>query len=181
VSLQVEPWREQLHPIIEVPEKPHVPKAIAATIRESLTSAITSGALCGYPMVNVKVVVKDYSFDSQAVDDVVYRVAAASALRVALEKAAPVMMEPIMKVEVTLPSESSGPIVADVNGRRGNVVGLSSRHHLQVVDAMIPLAGLFGYETDIRSLSQGRASSTIQFDHYEILPKSLQDKILGLV
>jgi elongation factor G len=180
VSLEVEPWREQLHPIVEMHEKANVPKAILATIKDSLVNAVTSGALCGYPMVNVKVIVKDFSFDSLAVDEVVYRVAAASALRVALEKAAPVLMEPIMKVEVTLPSDFSGVIVADVNGRRGNVVGLHSRAHLQVVDAMIPLAGLFGYETDIRSLSQGRASSTIQFDHYEILPKALQDKILGL-
>jgi elongation factor G len=90
-------------------------------------------------------------------------------------------MEPIMAVEVTVPSDFSGAIVSDVNGRRGNVVGLHSRGHLQVVDAEIPLASLFGYETDIRSMSQGRASSSLQFHHYAILPKPLQDKILGLV
>ncbi len=88
-------------------------------------------------------------------------------------------MEPIMKVEVTVPGEFSGAIVSDVNGRRGSVVGLHTRAHLQVVDAEIPLATLFGYETDIRSMSQGRASSSLQFDHYSILPKNLQDKILG--
>jgi elongation factor G len=181
VSLVVEPYSDKLSPVIDVFEKPGVPKNIVAVVRDSLTSAISSGALCGYPMVNVKVRVVDYSFDSQGIDEVCYRVAAANALRAALEKAAPVLMEPIMAVEVTVPSDFSGAIVSDVNGRRGNVVGLHSRGHLQVVDAEIPLASLFGYETDIRSMSQGRASSSLQFHHYAILPKPLQDKILGLV
>jgi elongation factor G len=181
VALSVEPNADQLAPVIEVFEKPNVPKNIVGVVRDALTNAISSGALCGYPMVNVKVRVSDYSFDNQAIDEVCYRVAAANALRAALEKAAPVLMEPIMKVEVTVPPDFSGAIVSDVNGRRGNVVGLHTRSHLQVVEAEIPLATLFGYETDIRSMSQGRASSSLQFHHYSILPKNLQDKILGLV
>ncbi|MCA2961579.1 MAG: elongation factor G, partial [Silvanigrellales bacterium] len=91
-----------------------------------------------------------------------------------------ILMEPVMKVEVVVPPESSGTIVSNVASRRGHVNNLDSRGHLQVVHAQIPLSELFGYETDIRSMSQGRASSTMQFSHYQPLPKALQDKIMGL-
>jgi elongation factor G len=97
-----------------------------------------------------------------------------------LQEAKPNMMEPVMRVEIVVPPESSGTIVSDVASRRGHVNGMESRGHLQVVLAQIPLAELFGYETDIRSLSQGRASSTMHFSHYQPLTKALQDKVMGL-
>ncbi len=168
-------------PSLEIVKKPNVPNNVFAALKESLEGAVSSGPLCGYPLVNLKVEVTDFSFDPTLVDEVCYKVAAANAVRSALEKSSPVMMEPFMKVEIVVPPESSGTIVSDVNGRRGRVLGLDARGHLQVVQAEIPLAELFGYETDIRSLSQGRASSTMQFSHYEAVPKNLQDKIMGLV
>jgi elongation factor G len=168
-------------PAVEIVKKPNIPNNVYAALKESLEGAVSSGPLCGYPLVNLKVDVTDFSFDPAMVDEVCYKVAAANATRSALEKASPVMMEPFMKVEIVVPPESSGTIVSDVNGRRGRVLGLDARGHLQVVQAEIPLAELFGYETDIRSLSQGRASSSMQFSHYESVPKNLQDKIMGLV
>lgn len=180
VSLEVEPNNEKTLVEISVPTKPLVPPLVVNAIKEALTGSVGSGTLCGYPLVNLKVTVTDYSFDSQAIDDVVYKVAASNALRSALAAAKPVMMEPVMKVEVVVPPEYSGTIVSDINSRRGQVAGLDSRGHLQVVHANIPLSCLFGYETDIRSLSQGRASSSMHFSHYEVLPKNLQDKILGI-
>ncbi|NBO38664.1 elongation factor G [bacterium] len=168
-------------PSIEIVKKQNIPNAVYAALKESLDGAVSSGPLCGYPLVNLSVEVTDFSFDPQGVDEVCYKVAASNAVRAALEKASPVMMEPFMKVEIVVPPESSGTIVSDVNSRRGRVLGLDARGHLQVVQAEIPLAELFGYETDIRSLSQGRASSTMQFSHYEPVPKNLQDKIMGLV
>lgn len=168
-------------PSLEIVKKPNVPNNVLLALKESLEGAVGSGPLCGYPLVNLKVEVTDFSYDAQLVDEVCYKVAIANAARLALEKASPVMMEPFMKVEIVVPPESSGTIVSDVNSRRGRVLGLDARGHLQVVQAEIPLAELFGYETDIRSLSQGRASSTMQFSHYESVPKNLQDKIMGLV
>jgi len=168
-------------PSLEIVKKPNVPNNVFAALKESLEGAVSSGPLCGYPLVNLKVEVTDFSFDPTLVDEVCYKVATANAVRSALEKSTPVMMEPFMKVEIVVPPESSGTIVSDVSGRRGRVLGLDARGHLQVVQAEIPLAELFGYETDIRSLSQGRASSTMQFSHYEAVPKNLQDKIMGLV
>ncbi|WP_397599864.1 elongation factor G [Silvanigrella sp.] len=179
VSLSIEP-NDKTNVEVNVPSKSMVPANIVAAIKEALVGSVGSGTLCGYPLVNLKVTVTDYSFDTQAIDDVVYKVAASNALRNALTLAKPVMMEPVMKVEVVVPSDYSGTIVSDINSRRGQVLGLDTRGHLQVVHANIPLSGLFGYETDIRSLSQGRASSSMHFSHYEVLPKNLQDKILGL-
>ena len=178
VSLSIEP-NDKTNVEVNVPNKSMVPANIVAAIQEALVGSVGSGTLCGYPLVNLKVTVTDYSFDAQAIDDVVYKVAASNALRNALTLAKPVMMEPVMKVEVVVPSDYSGTIVSDINSRRGQVLGLDTRGHLQVVHANIPLSGLFGYETDIRSLSQGRASSSMHFSHYEVLPKNLQDKILG--
>jgi elongation factor G len=166
---------------INIPPNPQIPPLVLNALRESLTGAASSGTLCGYPLVSLKVDVKDYSFDPNLVDDICYKVAASNALRAALTNARPVLMEPYMKVSIDVPPEFSGTIVQDVNSRRGRINGLDSRGHLQVVQAEIPLSELFGYETDIRSLSQGRASSTMQFDHYEPVPKNIQDRILGLV
>ena len=180
VSLAIEPNKDKTSVEVIVPAKSMVPAHIVAAIKEALTGSVGSGTLCGYPLVNLKVTVTDYSFDAQAIDDVVYKVAASNALRTALALARPVMMEPVMKVEIVVPSDYSGTIVSDVNSRRGQVLGLDTRGHLQIVHANIPLSGLFGYETDIRSLSQGRASSSMHFSHYEVLPKNLQDKILGI-
>ena len=179
VSLSVEP-SSSLHPEIEISLKNTISPNVIGFIKEALQSAISSGTLCGYPLVNLKVIVSDCSFDLQAIDDVVYKVATSNAFRDALAKAQSVLMEPIMKVEVVVPPDFSGTIVSDVNSRRGQILGLEHRGHLQVVQANIPLSNLFGYETDIRSLSQGRASSSMHFSHYEMLPKNLQDKILGL-
>lgn len=181
VSVVVEPDLEKSGVAIDVPAKANVPVNIVAAIREALTGAGGSGPLCGYPLVNLKVRVTDYSFDPSLVDDIVYKVASANALRAALLAAKPILMEPFMKVEIVVPPDFSGTIVADVNSRRGRISNLDARGHLQVVHGEMPLSQLFGYETDIRSLSQGRASSTMQFSHYEALPKNLQDKILGLV
>lgn len=180
VSLEVEPNNEKTNVEIKVPTKTGTPPHIVAAIKDALQGAVGSGTLCGYPLVNLKVKVTDYSLDTQSLDEVVYKVAASNALREAIKNAKPVMMEPIMKVEVVVPPDFSGTIVSDVNSRRGHISGLDTRGHLQVVHASIPLSELFGYETDIRSLSQGRATSSMLFSHYEILPKNLQDKILGV-
>jgi elongation factor G len=130
-------------------------------------------------MVYARVKVTDYSYDTQNNDEISFKVASANAVRAALQGAQPVLLEPFMKVEVVVPQEFSGSIVSDVNARQGQVLGVDMRGHLQVVLAQMPLSELFGYETDIRSVSQGRASSTMQFSHYEPLTKAKQDKILG--
>lgn len=182
VTVRVEPNKDVIKPEVVVTAKPNTPTNIIHALKESLENSASSGVLCGYPLVNLKVTAVDYSSDDmQSMDEIAYKAAASSALSKALQKASPIMMEPIMKVEVFVPAEFSGTIVADINSRRGNILGLDTSKHLHVVQAQIPLSSLFGYETDIRSLSQGRANSSMQFSHYEVLPKNLQDKILGVI
>ena len=180
VTLKIEPFSEKIPVVIDVIKKNNVPNQISQWIYDSLLSSASSGTLCGYPLVNMKVSVTNYSYDSASSDEVVYKVAANHALRNALQKANVCLMEPIMNVEVFVPIDFSGTIVADMNSRRGQILGMDMKGHLQVVKANIPLSSLFGYETDIRSISQGRASSSMQFSHYEILPKNMQNKILGI-
>ena len=164
----------------EVAAKAGVPPAFRTMLTEALRSALGSGALCGYPMVGIDAKIKDYHFDANLVDEVAYKVAINQGVRRALEEAKPLLMEPVMKVEILVPQEYSGALVSDVQSRRGHVLGMDLKGHLQVIQAHIPLSELFGYETDIRSLSQGRAGSTMHFSHYDALPKNLQNKILGL-
>jgi elongation factor G len=180
VTLKVEPSPENQLVEVSVVQKPNVPNNIIQALKDSVQGASSSGALCGYPMVNMKVSVTDYSFDSSMLDEVVYKVAASNALRHAVQAAIPVLMEPIMKLEILVPAEFSGTIVSDVASRRGQMNGLDHKGNLQVVQAEVPLSELFGYETDIRSLSQGRASSSMQFSKYLPLTKHLQDKIMGI-
>lgn len=180
VTVSVAPNDRGTEIAVDMVQRDEVPRHFRDAILESVRSSLGSGPLCGYPLVNLKIAVTDYSYEPDLVDEVVYKVAASQALRAALGKATPVMMEPFMKVEVHVPGESSGTIVSDVSGRRGRVLGLDTRGHIQIVTAEMPLSQLFGYETDIRSLSQGRASSTMQFSHFETLPKAAQDRILGL-
>jgi elongation factor G len=179
VSLTVEPNSTGMEVEVVLPSKPQVPNAIQMGIKEAVLGALGSGPLCGFPMVYARVKVTDYSYDTQNNDEISFKVASANAVRAALQGAQPVLLEPFMKVEVVVPQEFSGSIVSDVNARQGQVLGVDMRGHLQVVLAQMPLSELFGYETDIRSVSQGRASSTMQFSHYEPLTKAKQDKILG--
>ena len=180
VEIAVEPANRGNEIEVDLVERPEVPKVFREAIRESVRASLGSGPLCGYPLVNLKIRVLDYSFEPEFADEVCYKVAASQALRQALSRAEPVMMEPYMKVEVHVPPESSGTIVSDVSGRRGRVLGLDARGHIQIVGAEMPLSELFGYETDIRSLSQGRASSSMHFSHFESLPRAVQDRILGV-
>jgi elongation factor G len=180
VTVTVEPNAEVTGVSVSLPTRPGVSPLVMNALKEAIEGAASSGAVCGYPLVNVTVKVDDFSYDAAAIDEVCYKVAASNALRSALEKAKPVLVEPVMKVEVVVPGDFSGTIVSDVSSRRGHVNGMETRGHLQVVLAEIPLSEIFGYETDIRSMSQGRASSSMHFSRYQSLTQALQDKILGV-
>ena len=108
---------------------------------------------------------------------IAFEIAARSALREALQKAGSVLLEPIMKVEVTTPEEYLGDVIGDLNSRRGQIIGTDSRGNAQIVNAMVPLANMFGYVNNLRSMSQGRASYTMQFDHYEQVPTTVAQEV----
>ncbi|MDR9398969.1 elongation factor G [Salibacter sp.] len=157
----------------------NIPREFIPSVEKGFKDAMENGVLAGYPMDRMKVTLKDGSFHPVDSDQLSFEMAAKLAYRTALPKAKPVILEPVMKVEVITPEESMGDIVGDLNKRRGQVEGMDSRGGAQVVTAMVPLSEMFGYVTSLRTISSGRATSTMQFDHYSEVPSGIQEEIIA--
>ncbi len=154
-----------------------VPKEYIPGVEKGLVSVLTSGVVAGFPVVDVNVKLIDgasHDVDSSAV---AFEIASRAAFREALQKAGPVLLEPVMKVEVVTPEEYLGSVIGDINSRRGQVAGTDTRGNAQVINAMVPLANMFGYVNNLRSMSQGRAQYTMQFDHYEQVPQAVAEEV----
>ncbi|MFO1089845.1 MAG: elongation factor G [Hyphomicrobiales bacterium] len=156
-----------------------VPKEYIPGVEKGLNSVMTSGTIIGFPVVDVKVALVDGAYHEVDSSTIAFEIASRAALREALQKAAPVLLEPIMKVEVVTPEEYLGGVIGDLNSRRGQIAGTDSRGNAQVVNAMVPLANMFGYVNNLRSMSQGRASYTMQFDHYAEVPRNVADEVVA--
>jgi len=154
-----------------------VPKEYVPGVEEGLNASRDNGVLAGFPVVDLKVLLIDgasHDVDSSAM---AFEIASRAALREALQKGSPVLLEPIMKVEVVTPEEYTGSVIGDLNSRRGQIHGQDMRGNANVVNAMVPLANMFGYVSNLRSMSQGRATFTMQFDHYEQVPSAVAAEI----
>ncbi|MEE4237034.1 MAG: elongation factor G [Anderseniella sp.] len=156
-----------------------VPKEYLPGVEKGLNSVMTSGNIIGFPMVDVKVTLIDGAYHEVDSSAIAFEIAGRAALREAIQKAGPVLLEPIMKVEVVTPEEYLGGIIGDLNSRRGQIAGTSSRGNAQVVNAMVPLANMFGYVNNLRSMSQGRAAYTMLFDHYSEVPRNVADEVVA--
>ena len=154
-----------------------VPKEFVPAVEKGLEAMLGAGVLAGFPVVDVKVSLVDgasHDVDSSAM---AFEICARSAMREALQKGAPVLLEPIMKVEVVTPEEYTGSVIGDLNSRRGQIQGQDMRGNANVITAMVPLANMFSYVNNLRSMSQGRATFTMQFDHYSEVPKAIADEV----
>jgi elongation factor G len=149
-------------------------KAVDAGIRE----ALETGVYAGYPMVDVKATLHDGSYHEVDSSEMAFKIAGSMALKDAVEKADPTVLEPVMRVEVTMPEEFMGDVIGDLNARRGHIEGMDNRGGTQIVRAFVPLATMFGYVTDLRSMTQGRASSSMEFSHYAELPANLANELV---
>ena len=136
-----------------------------------------NGIIAGFPMVDIKARLYDGSYHDVDSDEISFRVAGSMAFQAGAKKASPVLLEPIMAVEVVTPEEYLGDVMGDLNSRRGKIEGFSARKDAQVIKASVPLSEMFGYATILRSMSQGRAIYTMQFDHYAAVPKSIAEEI----
>jgi elongation factor G len=141
--------------------------------------ALTTGARAGYPVVDVAVALVDGSYHAVDSSEVAFQTAGSMGMRQALEQGGSVLLEPVMKVEVVTPEDHFGDVLGDISGRRGHVQGTEPRGNAQVIAALVPLAETFGYATDVRSLTQGRATYSMEFDHYEQVPASVAKEIAG--
>lgn len=158
-----------------------IPKEFLPAIQKGFASAMSSGVLANYPMENMKVRVFDGSFHQVDSDAMSFELCAKSGFREAGRKASPVLLEPIMKVEVTTPDQYMGDVTGDLNRRRGMMEGMDSRAGAQVIKAKVPLSEMFGYVTQLRSLSSGRATSTMEFSHYAPAPNNIAEEVIAKV
>lgn len=156
-----------------------IPKEYISSVDNGIQEAMQSGIIGGYPVVDIKVTLFDGSYHEVDSSEMAFKIAGSMAFKEAMEKAKPVLLEPIMKVEVIMPEEYMGDVIGDINSRRGRIEGMEPRSGVQVVRGYVPLSEMFGYATDLRSNTQGRAVYSMQFDHYEPVPSSIAEKILG--
>ena len=158
-----------------------IPREYIGSVEDGVKGALENGIVAGYPVVDVKVELVDGSYHEVDSSEMAFKIAGSIAFKAAAEKARPILLEPIMDVEVVTPAEYMGDIVGDLNGRRGKIGGMLQRRDAQVIGASVPLAEMFGYATRMRSLSQGRAAYSMQFSHYEEVPKSKADEIISRI
>lgn len=156
-----------------------IPKEFIPAIQKGFESSMTTGVLAGYPVQNMKVRIYDGSFHQVDSDSMSFELCAKQGYREAARKARPVLLEPIMKVEVLTPDQYMGDVTGDLNRRRGILEGMDSRHGVQVIKAKVPLSEMFGYVTQLRSLSSGRATSTMEFSHYAPAPSNIAEEVIA--
>lgn len=158
-----------------------VPREYIPAVDKGIQEAMETGTLAGFPVVDVKVTLIDGSYHDVDSSEMAFKIAGSMGFKEGCAKASPVLLEPIMSVEVVVPEEHMGDVIGNLNSRRGRIMGMESRAGAQVVTAMVPLASMFGYATDLRSATQGRATYTMTFDHYEQVPKSVSEEIVAKV
>ncbi|QGP91842.1 Elongation factor G [Neomoorella glycerini] len=182
------------HVIIEVEPQEHgkgyefvnkivggvVPKEYVPAVDAGVQEAMANGVLAGYPVVDVRVSLVDGSYHEVDSSEMAFKIAGSLAFKDAAKKAQPVLLEPVMKVEVVVPEEYMGDVIGDLNARRGRVEGMEPRSGAQVIRALVPLAEMFGYATDLRSRTQGRGTYVMQFDHYEEVPQNIAAEIISI-
>jgi elongation factor G len=156
-----------------------IPTEFIPAVEKGVEEALENGPRAGYPMVDVRVTLTDGKYHETDSSEIAFKVAGSLALKAAVTRAKPILLEPIFAVEVVTPEEFMGDVIGDLNRRRGHVNGMEQRGNAQVISAYVPLAEMFGYATDVRSNTQGRATYTMQFERYEEVPANLADKIGG--
>ena len=158
-----------------------VPKEYISSIERGALEALEGGVLAGYPMADVRVVAFDGSYHDVDSSEMAFKIAASMGVKAAAEKARPVLLEPVMSVEVVVPEEYMGDVIGDLNSRRGRIEGMEMRGTTQIIKAMVPLSEMFGYATELRSRTQGRGSFTMHFGRYEEVPASIAEEIVTRV
>ena len=158
-----------------------IPKEYIKPVREGIREALERGILAGYPVVDVRARLYDGSFHDVDSSEMAFKIAGSMALQAAAKKAQPTLLEPVMKVEVVTPDEHTGAVTGDLSSRRGRIEGQIARGGSQIITAMVPLATMFGYSTDLRSRTQGRATYTMHFERYDVAPRNVSEEIVAKV
>uniref|UniRef100_A0A7C5PLA9 Elongation factor G n=1 Tax=Thermodesulfobium narugense TaxID=184064 RepID=A0A7C5PLA9_9BACT len=156
-----------------------IPKEYIPAVEAGIKEAMQSGVLAGYPVVDCKVTLFDGSYHDVDSSEMAFKIAGSMAFKEAMSKANPVLLEPIMSIEIVVPDEYLGEVLGDINSRRGRIEGMTTRSGVHIINALVPLSEMFGYATDLRSKTQGRGTYTMEFDHYEEVPKNVAETIIA--
>jgi elongation factor G len=156
-----------------------IPREFIGPVESGVREAMEGGILAGYPLEDLKVALQDGSFHEVDSSEIAFKIAGSMALKDAVKRANPILLEPVMKVEVVVPEDYMGTVISDLNGRRGRIGEMEPRGTTQVVQAYVPLSEMFGYATDLRSLTQGRATYTMHFERYEEVPSALSEELIA--
>jgi elongation factor G len=179
VYINIEPAPGEGFDFINKVKGGSIPTEFIPAVEKGVEEALENGPRAGYPMVDVRVTLTDGKYHDTDSSEIAFKVAGSLALKAAVQRAKPVLLEPIFAVEVVTPEEFMGDVIGDLNRRRGQVQGMEQRGNAQVVSAYVPLAEMFGYVTDLRSNTQGRATSTMQFERYDEVPPNIAEKVVG--
>jgi elongation factor G len=156
-----------------------IPKEYIPSVDQGIQNAMKAGILGGYPVIGVRAECWDGSYHEVDSSEMAFEIAGSMAFKQAMEKGDAVLLEPIMKVEISTPEDYMGDVIGDINSRRGRVEGMEDIGGGKMIKGYVPLAEMFGYSTDLRSKTQGRGNYSMFFDHYEKVPKNVQEKVLG--
>ncbi len=156
-----------------------VPKEFVPGVERSIRNVAAAGVLAGFPLIDFKATLLDGAAHDVDSSVLAFEIASRAAFREGVTKAGPILLEPMMRVEVVTPEEYMGDIMGDIQSRRGTPTGLEDRGNAKVIQAMVPLANMFGYVNTLRSMSQGRAQYTMHFDHYERVPRAVADEVVA--
>jgi elongation factor G len=179
VYINVEPAPGEGFDFINKIKGGSVPTEFIPAVEKGVEDAMDNGPRAGFPLVDVRVTLTDGKYHDTDSSEIAFRVAGSLALKAAVQRAKPVLLEPVFSVEVVTPEEFMGDVIGDLNRRRGQINGMEQRGNAQVISAHVPLAEMFGYATDMRSATQGRATYTMQFDRYEEVPPNIAEKVVG--
>jgi elongation factor G len=158
-----------------------IPREYVRSVEEGIRDAMTTGVLAGYPIEDVSVSLYDGSYHEVDSSEVAFKIAGSMAFRDAARRGGPVLLEPVMRIEVVAPEEYTGDVIGDLNTRRGRVKSMEARGGTQIVNARVPLAAMFGYATDLRSRTQGRATYSMHFDRYGQVPQDVRDEVIARI
>jgi elongation factor G len=178
VCIKIEPIKGDNFEFIDKIKGGVIPKEYIPAIKKGVEESLNNGIIAGYPMVGIRVIVFDGSYHDVDSSEMAFKIAGSMALKSCARKASPVILEPIMKVEVITPEEWMGDVIGDLSSRRGRVSSIKDRKNTKVINANVPLAEMFGYANDLRSKTKGRATYTMEFNYYDIIPKSIEEKII---
>ncbi|HLC89704.1 MAG TPA: elongation factor G, partial [Patescibacteria group bacterium] len=156
-----------------------VPREYVPAIQKGVKEAMDKGVVAGYPLIDLTCTVYDGSYHEVDSSEAAFKIAGSMALQEAVKRAMPIILEPIMKVEVITPESSMGDVIGNINSKRGQVEEMRDRGQVKIIDAKVPLAEMFGYATELRSMTQGRASYNMAFDNYSEVPANVVEKIKG--